>query len=159
MDKTADFSTQIVLFSSPPVRAAGASIHFSDGGGGGGGKSKKNCIFPLFSAQYKTLLERASKLKILYFLGIFNVKCNGFVVPYTVLFKNLFLHCILIFQVVKIIGGGGNEMFATPIFSLAPSPRIDASAILVALHPMAKSRGEDFKPPVLRLQTECFIID
>ena len=50
----------------------------------------------------------------------------------TVLF-NLFLHYILlVFQVVEIIGGGGqNDMFASPppqYFHWDRSPRIDASA-------------------------------
>ena len=63
-------------------------------------------------------------------------------------FLNLFLHYILwIFQVVEIMGGGGETMFATPIFSWGqsppppPPPRIDASALKVVWHNYKTSWG------------------
>ena len=91
----------------------GVDQFFGWGGGGGGGKSKKN--FEFFGARAKLqdkilAAKRAAKLKM--FSSIFYVKFNGFVVP-ILCFLNLFLHYILQhFQVVEIIGGGQNDMFA-----------------------------------------------
>ena len=57
-------------------------------------------------------------------------------------FLNLFLNYILIFQVVKIIGGGGAKRYVchpnifiggamAPLHPLPPPPRIDASGIML----------------------------
>ena len=102
------------------------SIFRIGGGGGGGGNSNENfkffCMLCPQNCNVKSCAQSAPQnLKLCMFSSIFYVKFNGF----------------MNFQVVKIIGGGGggqNDIFATPIFSLGcdcpPPPPTPGSTTL-----------------------------
>ena len=122
--------------------------------GGGGGKRKKisnllfrrapksqgRCIFGFIklcaqSAPQNWKLCRPMFSSVFFFFFFGGGEFNGFVVPYCSAFQTYFCITYEFFKLSTLLGGGQNDMFATPIFSLGatapPPPPIDASCISI----------------------------